>query len=85
MTAADRNRAVAPFPAMGLSQCKRGNMPVLIHREKQFHKCLLKLGRAGGRAAGAAEPDYADYDEIILKDLDGRLLRRIFRGLCGEE
>jgi len=43
------------------------------------------LRRAGGRAAGAAEPDYADYDEIILKDLDDSLLRRISRGLYGEE
>lgn len=25
-----------------------------------------------------------DYDEIVLKDLDDTMLRRVFRGLCGD-
>jgi hypothetical protein len=36
----------------------------------------------------AADPDVTagdlDYDEIILKDLDDSMLRRVFRGLCGD-
>ncbi len=28
-------------------------------------------------------PSELDYDDIVLKDLDEPMLRRIFRGLCG--
>jgi hypothetical protein len=35
----------------------------------------------------AAEPavpqDDLDYDDIVLKDIDEKILRRVFRGLCG--
>jgi hypothetical protein len=35
----------------------------------------------------AAEPavpqDGLDYDDIVLKDIDEKILRRVFRGLCG--
>jgi hypothetical protein len=37
--------------------------------------------------APAAEPavpsDNLDYDDIVLKDIDEKVLRRVFRGLCG--
>ena len=36
----------------------------------------------------ASDPDVTagdlDYDAIILKDLDDTILRRVFRGLCGD-
>jgi len=36
----------------------------------------------------ASDPDVTagdlDYDEIVLKDLDDTMLRRVFRGLCGD-
>src|SRR5262249_25296885 len=36
----------------------------------------------------ASDPDVTagdlDYDDIILKDLDDTMLRRVFRGLCGD-
>jgi hypothetical protein len=31
----------------------------------------------------AVPPDDLDYDDIILKDIDEKILRRVFRGLCG--
>ena len=38
-------------------------------------------------ATPAAEPavpqDNLDYDDIVLKDIDEKILRRVFRGLCG--
>jgi hypothetical protein len=37
--------------------------------------------------APAAEPavpsDNLDYDDVVLKDIDEKILRRVFRGLCG--
>jgi hypothetical protein len=35
-------------------------------------------------APGATEGD-RDYDDIVMKNIDEKMLRRIFRGLCGEE
>jgi len=36
----------------------------------------------------ASDPDVTagdmDYDDIILKDLDDTMLRRVFRGSCGD-
>jgi hypothetical protein len=29
------------------------------------------------------QPDDLDYDDIILKDIDEKILRRVFCGLCG--
>jgi hypothetical protein len=34
-------------------------------------------------AGHIAPPDDLDYDEIMLKDVDEKILRRVFRGLCG--
>jgi len=33
---------------------------------------------------GATEDD-SDYDDIVMQNIDEKMLRRIFRGLCGEE
>jgi len=35
-------------------------------------------------AQGVTEND-SDYDAILMKQIDEKMLRRIFRGLCGEE
>ena len=35
-------------------------------------------------AQGVTESD-SDYDAILMKQIDEKMLRRIFRGLCGEE
>ncbi len=35
-------------------------------------------------APGATEDD-SDYDDIVMQNIDEKMLRRIFRGLCGEE
>jgi hypothetical protein len=34
-------------------------------------------------AEPAVPPDDLDYDDIVLKDIDEKILRRVFRGLCG--
>jgi hypothetical protein len=34
-------------------------------------------------AEPAAPQDDWDYDDIVLKDIDEKILRRVFRGLCG--
>ena len=34
-------------------------------------------------AEHAVPLDDLDYDDIVLKDIDEKLLRRVFRGLCG--
>ena len=34
-------------------------------------------------AEHAVPPDDLDYDDIVLKDIDEKILRRVFRGLCG--
>jgi short subunit dehydrogenase-like uncharacterized protein len=34
-------------------------------------------------AEHAVPPDDLDYDAIVLKDIDEKTLRRVFRGLCG--
>src|SRR5215813_6632482 len=34
-------------------------------------------------AEHAAPPGDLDYDDIILKDIDEKILRRVFSGLCG--
>jgi hypothetical protein len=31
----------------------------------------------------AIPPDNLDYDDIVLKGIDEKILRRVFRGLCG--
>ena len=33
---------------------------------------------------GATESD-SDYDDIVMQQIDEKMLRRIFRGLCGDE
>jgi hypothetical protein len=34
-------------------------------------------------AEPAVPPGDLDYDDIILKDIDEKILRRVFSGLCG--
>ena len=36
-------------------------------------------------AAPGVTEDESDYDDILMQNIDEKMLRRIFRGLCGEE
>ena len=39
---------------------------------------------APASSQGATESD-SDYDDIVMQQIDEKMLRRIFRGLCGDE
>ena len=51
------------------------NIPLLVSPAAEVETASVQ---------GATEDD-SDYDDIVMQNVDEKMLRRIFRGLCGEE